>query len=166
MLPMPLLARLQLDKVRKIGVMLMFALGLFVCITSIVRIHALQQSVKTDDPTWGSSDALLWSAIEADCGIICACLPYLKHPLKQLFPRIFSTLGSRAHRSRPTYKLSAFSSSRGYHRHSTATDDWKTLATPGRMGSQDPIAPNQIIMKTDISLKTERMDSADVGRAV
>ncbi|QKX61311.1 uncharacterized protein TRUGW13939_08459 [Talaromyces rugulosus] len=167
LLPMPLLARLQLDKVRKIGVMLMFALGLFVCITSIIRINALVQSVNTDDPTWGSWDALLWSAIEADCGIICACLPYLKHPLKQLVPRLFSTLTSRAQHSRPTYKLSAFSSSRGYHRHSAATDDWKNLPGPRGMGSQDPIAPNQIMMKTDISLKTEPMDSTEVpGRAV
>lgn len=86
LLPMPVLARLQLDTVRKVGVMLMFALGLFVCITSIVRITALVQSVATTDPTWGSWDALLWSAIEASTGIICACLPFLKHPSNSCSP--------------------------------------------------------------------------------
>ena len=31
----------------------------------------------------------VWTLIEANTGIICACLPMLKHPLTILFPRIF-----------------------------------------------------------------------------
>jgi hypothetical protein len=163
LLPMPLLARLQLDTVRKVGVMLMFALGLFVCVTSIVRITALVQSVNTTDPTWGSWDALLWSAIEASTGIICACLPFLKHPLKQMFPRLFSSFDSKVSRSRPTYKLSALSQ-RGHRTHPNG--EWQNLESSkvatgtgsiGTGGSEEAIVPGHIMMKTDISLKTERV---------
>ncbi|RAO72916.1 uncharacterized protein BHQ10_008928 [Talaromyces amestolkiae] len=163
LLPMPLLARLQLDTVRKVGVMLMFALGLFVCVTSIVRITALVQSVSTTDTTWGSWDALLWSGIEASTGIICACLPFLKHPLKQMFPRLFSSFDSRVSRSRPTYKLSALSQ-RAHRTHPNG--EWQNLDTSkvatgtgsiGTGGSEEAIVPGHIMMKTDISLKTERV---------
>jgi hypothetical protein len=151
LMPMPLLARLKLDKTRKIGVMLMFALGLFVCVTSVIRMTALVSSVATTDPTWGSFDALTWSAIEASCGIICACLPFLKHPIKQIFPRMFTSLGSRKSRSRPTYKLSALSTKMSRNR---STSQWESLDNY-EGGSQDPIAPpNQIIMKTDVSVNT------------
>ncbi|KAL1966722.1 hypothetical protein VTN77DRAFT_3919 [Rasamsonia byssochlamydoides] len=156
LMPMPLLAQLQLDLVRKIGVMLMFALGLFVCITSVIRMRALVESTTTTDPTWGSFDALLWSAIEASCGIICACLPFLKHPIKYIFPKLFSSLGGSRHsRSRPTYKLSALSSRGGGTRR--ATGQWTNLENAS-IRSHEPIAPNQIMMKTDISLKTDYVD--------
>lgn len=159
LMPMPLLARLQLDLVRKIGVMLMFALGLFVCITSIIRMHALVESTTTHDPTWGSFDALLWSSIEASCGIICACLPYLKHPIKYAFPRLFSSFSaSRRSRSKPTYKLSAFSSHGGATRSRGTAGQWTNLESDS-VRSHEPIAPNQIVMKTDISLQTDYVDS-------
>jgi hypothetical protein len=159
LMPMPLLARLQLDLVRKIGVMLMFALGLFVCITSIIRMRALVESTTTTDPTWGSFDALLWSSIEASCGIICACLPFLKHPIKYVFPKLFPSLSSRRSRSRPTYKISGFSSRGGAGgTRNRATGQWESLEN-GSVGSGDPIAPNQIVMKTDISLQMDYINS-------
>lgn len=157
LLPMPLLARLKLDLTRKIGLMLMFALGLFTCITSILRMRALVVSVATTDPTWGSFDALTWSVIEADCGIICACLPFLKHPIKHLFPRLFSSVNSRTTPKTPAYRLSGFgrSGTRSHH-HSqwTNLDQQKSLT-----GSEEAIAPGQIVMKTDISLQTDYVDS-------
>jgi hypothetical protein len=153
LLPMPLLARLQLDLARKIGVMIMFALGLFTCITSILRMHALVESVATVDPTWGSFDALLWSVIEADCGIICACLPFLKPLVKRLFPRLFSSLNSRSARKTSGYKLSGFGRS-GPRSHDAS--QWTNLDQQKSVtGSEEAVAPGQILMKTDISLQTD-----------
>lgn len=161
LMPMPLLARLQLDTIRKIGVIIVFSLGLFVCVTSIIRMQAMEQSTTTHDPTWGSFDALTWSAIEASTGIICACLPFLKHPIKQAFPRLFSSFTtSRKTRSRPTYGLSKLESRNGTQVgaawNDTANNAWTNVDNDnGSTGSQEPIAHNQIIMKTDISLKTD-----------
>ncbi|PYH91991.1 hypothetical protein BO71DRAFT_330972 [Aspergillus ellipticus CBS 707.79] len=173
LLPLPVLAQLQLDKGRKIGVMLVFCMGLFVCVTSVIRMWAMVESTKTDDPTWGSFDALLWSAIEASTGIICACLPFLKHPIQRLLPGWFSSLGSggRSGRSKKSnYRMSRLGSQSG-NRTIGGTGAGTANGTRGSawrdgdlddldddaesMGSQGPIAKNQIMMKTDIAMHSE-----------
>lgn len=95
LMPLPVIRRLQMDTLKKAGIMLLFVLGLFVCVTSIIRMEALVDSTTTHDATWGSFMALLWSSIEASTGIVCACIPYLKQPIKKLFP----ILRSRFHSS-------------------------------------------------------------------
>ena len=86
---MPVIWQLQMRLAQRLGIMLVFALGLFVCVTSIIRIHALTESVATTDPTWGSLPAFVWSSVEASTGLICACLPSLKQPIQACFPRLF-----------------------------------------------------------------------------
>lgn len=43
----------------------------------------------------------VWTLIEANTGIICACLPMLKHPLTIFFPRMFRG-SSREQSDRPS----------------------------------------------------------------
>ncbi|KAL2004738.1 hypothetical protein VTN00DRAFT_3266 [Thermoascus crustaceus] len=69
LMPLPVIRRLQMDTLKKAGIMLLFVLGLFVCVTSIIRMEALVDSTTTRDATWGSFMALLWSSIEASTGI-------------------------------------------------------------------------------------------------
>lgn len=40
----------------------------------------------------------IWTLIEANMGIICACLPILKGPLVRLFPRVFQGTTSKSNR--------------------------------------------------------------------
>ena len=47
----------------------------------------------------GSLDATLWTTIEANTAIICACLPAWVYWIKQLVKTIKSTLFPGAHRS-------------------------------------------------------------------
>ena len=49
----------------------------------------LDLSSKSTDQTYGSLNSTIWTTIEADTGIICACLPMLKKPLSCLFPTAF-----------------------------------------------------------------------------
>ncbi|KAE8374704.1 plasma membrane Pth11-like protein [Aspergillus bertholletiae] len=160
LMPLPVLAQLHLDRIRKVGVMLVFSMGLFVCITSIIRMWAMVESTKTNDPTWGSFDALLWSAIEASTGIICACLPFLKHPIQRLIPSWFVSLsnGSRKSRSRtrPSYRMSRLGSQSGIRTGEQRDEDYYGEADAESMGSQGPITKGQIVMKTDIVLSSER----------
>ncbi|OJZ86925.1 plasma membrane protein Pth11-like protein [Aspergillus piperis CBS 112811] len=159
LLPLPVLAQLQLDRIRKIGVMLVFCMGLFVCVTSIIRMWAMEKSTTTTDPTWGSFDALLWSAIEASTGIICACLPFLKHPIQKVLPGLFGSLsnGSRKSRSRtrPSYRMSRLGSRSGNGTRNVDADICGDEDDSESVGSQGPIAKNQIIVKTGISMHSE-----------
>ena len=49
----------------------------------------LDISSKSNDQTYGTLTSTIWTTIEANTGIICACLPMLKKPLSCLFPKAF-----------------------------------------------------------------------------
>ncbi|KAI9677627.1 MAG: hypothetical protein M1817_006582 [Caeruleum heppii] len=97
-LPMPVVWALRMPKRNKQGLMLVFALGGFVLVTSVLRMTTLDTSSKSPDPTWAITSSL-WTVIEANVGIICACLPVLSRPLARVFPKVFSASTSNTHSS-------------------------------------------------------------------
>ncbi|KAI0485234.1 hypothetical protein GGR56DRAFT_65240 [Xylariaceae sp. FL0804] len=66
--------KLQLSRQRKTLVSLIFMLGAFVCIASIVRIVYLLK-IDVSDVTYTFSVPGIWTLVEMDTSIICACLP-------------------------------------------------------------------------------------------
>ncbi|KAF2219703.1 hypothetical protein BDZ85DRAFT_183704, partial [Elsinoe ampelina] len=90
-LPMPALKKLQLPKKQKVGLMLVFALGGFVCLTSILRLHSLYNVTKSTDLTWDNGPIAYWSSVEVNVGIICACLPTLKAFAMKYFPNMLNS---------------------------------------------------------------------------
>ncbi|EXJ87021.1 hypothetical protein A1O3_03978 [Capronia epimyces CBS 606.96] len=86
-LPTPVLRALRLPR-KQLGILAcIFLLGAFVCIASIVRLFAVYSATvnNQNDPA-----IAIWSAVEVNIGIICACLPSLRHPVTQLWPRILA----------------------------------------------------------------------------
>lgn len=69
-----------------------------VCASSIARLVAVYTATvnNVNEPK-----VLLWSTIEINVGIICACLPSLRHPVTQLSPRIFAHRRKTSHGSIP-----------------------------------------------------------------
>lgn len=59
-------------------------LGLFVTICSVVRLKFLVGWANSTNPTFDYADLALWSLIELNAGVICACLP----GMASLFRRI------------------------------------------------------------------------------
>lgn len=55
-----------------------------VTVASIMRAATLSESSITGDPTQGRTPAAVWSIVEANAGIICACLPMLRQPFLRL----------------------------------------------------------------------------------
>ncbi|KAF7117306.1 hypothetical protein CNMCM5793_006055 [Aspergillus hiratsukae] len=94
-LAMPIypVSQLHLARGKKIALAVIFGMGTFVCITSIIRTTTLASSAsgKTRDPTSGPIPATIWSVIEANVGIICACLPVYHQPLQWCLPRLFGS---------------------------------------------------------------------------
>ncbi|KAL1859228.1 hypothetical protein Plec18170_002344 [Paecilomyces lecythidis] len=82
--------KLQLNKREKIGLLAVFAMGAFACATSIIRTVAVSQtSARELDLSWDFIPRSTWTLVEANIGIICACLPTLRYPLSRLFPFLF-----------------------------------------------------------------------------
>jgi len=82
-LPIPTLVTLQLPRKQKYGLICVFLLGGFGCVTSVLRLIKLYELYKSVDVSYDVVGPLLWSSIEVNTGIICACLPTLK-PLVNL----------------------------------------------------------------------------------
>ncbi|KAJ5689365.1 hypothetical protein N7462_003757 [Penicillium macrosclerotiorum] len=94
-IPIPALIAIDIPKKQKIVLMIMFALGGFVCITSIIRLVSLKKIADSTDPTYDNVGAASWSAIECNTGIICACLPTLKPLVSKILPGLVSTFSNR-----------------------------------------------------------------------
>ncbi|KER00187.1 hypothetical protein AUEXF2481DRAFT_34380 [Aureobasidium subglaciale EXF-2481] len=90
-LPIPVLNKLQLPRKQKYALMAVFLLGLFVCLTSILRLKSLYEISISTDITWDNTPAAYWSSLEANFGIIAACLPTLRKTITRFFPRFFSS---------------------------------------------------------------------------
>lgn len=75
LLPIPRLVKLNVSRSKKVAVMMVFMFGLFVTICSAIRIQYLFIWGTSTNPTWQYNELALWSAIECDLGVVCACLP-------------------------------------------------------------------------------------------
>lgn len=101
-LPIPVLTGMRLPKRQKYILVFTFSLGIFVTIVDVVRIYYLQQAISTvstapsSDPSaifgdspefaWNASLSLMWSAVEVNVGMICACIPTLKPLIVKILP--------------------------------------------------------------------------------
>lgn len=105
-LPMPILTRMRLPRKQKIILVLVFGCGFFVTVVDVIRTAYLQSastsrflsfvpydtpynnSVEYSDFTWYASLAFMWSAVEVNVGMMCACVPSLKPLVSRIFPKI------------------------------------------------------------------------------
>jgi hypothetical protein len=81
--------QLRLPVRQRLGLTMVFGLGIFVFATSILRMTTLDHSSKAPDVTAGTLISTMWTTIEASTAIICACLPMLRTPVQRLLPRLF-----------------------------------------------------------------------------
>ncbi|KIW42998.1 uncharacterized protein PV06_06487 [Exophiala oligosperma] len=94
-LPLPMLKSLHIPRKQKYSLLAVFAVGGFVCIVAILRLHAVYVISSSPDPTYGNVAAAYWSSIELNTGIICASLPTIRPIIAKIFP---TWLGSAPHR--------------------------------------------------------------------
>jgi hypothetical protein len=102
MLAVPLwqISSLQMSLKKKIGVGLMFFVGTFVTVISIVRLYALVIFSRSSNLTYDYFDVSIWSSVEVTVGIICTCMPTIRQALAKIFPRVMG--GSSANTRRKT----------------------------------------------------------------
>lgn len=67
--------------------MVVFALGGFTCIISILRLQSLLVFLHDPDLSWHNPLVAIWSSMEVNVGILCSCLPTLKTLVTRWFPR-------------------------------------------------------------------------------
>ncbi|KAF2266696.1 MFS general substrate transporter [Lojkania enalia] len=104
-LPMPILTAMRLPMKQKAILVVTFGFGIFVAVVDVVRIAYLQNAARDNlrnmqehkdssgsesrnasDFSWYASYSFMWSAIEINVGIMCACVPALKPLVSRFLP--------------------------------------------------------------------------------
>ncbi|KAF7540944.1 hypothetical protein G7Z17_g12065 [Cylindrodendrum hubeiense] len=116
-LPIPVLTGMRLPSRQKTILVLTFTVGIFVTIVDVVRIYYLQQAIAETpsgissdsqsrfggqtDFAWNASLSLMWSAVEVNVGMTCACVPTLKPLVLKLLPSmLYDPDGTRSSTSK------------------------------------------------------------------
>ncbi|KAF2168178.1 hypothetical protein M409DRAFT_21622 [Zasmidium cellare ATCC 36951] len=86
-LPIPMIIKLHVPIIQKVGLILMFGIGSLTLVTSLVRLSLLPPMVTATDTTWAISTPAIWICIEANLVIICGCLPILRLFFRHVAPR-------------------------------------------------------------------------------
>ncbi|KNG84972.1 integral membrane protein [Aspergillus nomiae NRRL 13137] len=80
--------KLNLSARKKIGVGVMFAMGLILTIVGILRVVVFWYNRWNKNPTVELQPINVWSVIECQIAVVCACLPAARAVLVRLFPRL------------------------------------------------------------------------------
>jgi hypothetical protein len=154
LLPIPVIIGLQMPWKKRILTLFMFSLGVFIVITSVLRLRSLLAFAKSHNPTWDYTDAVIWTSAEVHVSVIVLCLPAIRVLLIRLFPGVFQTQASKSHYNTPqdtvggSYKnITKGSASRGFE------DEQGTelvSSTQSRASSQEKLDPRKPTFPTTV----------------
>ncbi|KAI9897909.1 hypothetical protein N3K66_007765 [Trichothecium roseum] len=78
-LPVMQISKLQLPGIQKLGIMVMFTFGIFVCAAAITLcVSATQFDATSIDLTWNIFPIVLWATVEVNLVTVSACLPTVR----------------------------------------------------------------------------------------
>ncbi|KAK4502961.1 hypothetical protein PRZ48_006388 [Zasmidium cellare] len=75
LLPVPSLLKLNISWMKKLGVGIVFMVGILVTICSIVRLSYLSKYGDSTNITWNYAYIGIWSLLEVHLSIVCVCVP-------------------------------------------------------------------------------------------
>ncbi|CAK1360710.1 hypothetical protein CB0940_03827 [Cercospora beticola] len=106
-LPIPMLWRMDLNIRKKLLVMLMFGVGFFVTIVSILRLRLLVRFGDSENLTHDYKQAGFWTIVELHTAIVCACMPGIRNLLRRAWPKLMGqTVASTGASTAPSTGLS------------------------------------------------------------
>ncbi|KAI9923972.1 hypothetical protein ASPWEDRAFT_47830 [Aspergillus wentii DTO 134E9] len=102
-LPMPILTQMRLPRKQKIILVITFSFGFFVAVVDVIRIVYIQNAAisrqlaiqtihlsdaRGDDISWYASLSFMWSVVEVNVSVMCACVPSLKPLVARIIPKM------------------------------------------------------------------------------
>lgn len=163
-IPLWQIRTLELHWKKKVGAVIMFLTGALyviksttncislpaneeqnsVTVVSALRLQSLISFANSINPTWDQWPIALWSTIEINVGLMCACLPTLRLILVRIWPRIFgSSMRSGSDRS-------------GFSHGTNGSTSFSARKAKIRLGSVDtqpsPISPRLMEANTAFEL--------------
>ncbi|KAJ5060160.1 hypothetical protein PSV08DRAFT_29112 [Bipolaris maydis] len=90
LIPVPALNQQSMTLRRKLEVLTMFTVGIFILVVSCLRIRSIINYAESLNPTWDNTPANYWSVLEANTSVFCVCMPTLRHLIAHRLP-LFNT---------------------------------------------------------------------------
>ncbi|PYH89591.1 integral membrane protein Pth11-like protein [Aspergillus ellipticus CBS 707.79] len=87
-LPIRVILKLHMPLKQKLALGGILCLGLFACVSSIIRITYIPSMLTSADYTYAISGAMYWSAIEINVGILASSIPSFKAIALRFLPRL------------------------------------------------------------------------------
>ncbi|GIJ82417.1 hypothetical protein Asppvi_000925 [Aspergillus pseudoviridinutans] len=101
-IPIPILTQMRLPRKQKIILIITFSFGFFVAVVDVIRIAYIQDAATarqiavkdfryqsaSDDFSWYASLSFMWSVVEVNVSVMCACVPGLKPLVARLIPKL------------------------------------------------------------------------------
>ncbi|KAE8351420.1 major facilitator superfamily domain-containing protein [Aspergillus coremiiformis] len=102
-LPNPILTQMHLPRKQKIILVITFSFGFFVAVVDVIRIAYIQNAATSrqvllkaihlqdpggDDLNWYASLSFMWSVVEVNVSVMCACVPSLKPLVARIIPKM------------------------------------------------------------------------------
>ncbi|KHN94011.1 L-fucose permease [Metarhizium album ARSEF 1941] len=179
-LPIPVLTGMRLPSRQKTILVITFTLGIFVTIVDVVRIYYLQKAISdvptglTSDPgsrfgghqdfAWNASLSFMWSAVEVNVAMACACIPTLKPLILKLLPAMLhdpdGTRVSRTTKSNSDHEIPPSRRLGSVTRESMATPESGTGSNPSGTKSDSsneaPMTAMEFLTTPDMRNLSER----------
>lgn len=114
-------------------------------------VGLIEHDWASPNQSWVKLDLAIWSTIEVNCAIICACLPAFRSLLVRLFP--FLPLGMATHRDRTHDKAEDFVTGNRDLGFGTISRSVAEKTNSKHM----PIIPGAIAMSRTYKVETETM---------
>ncbi|PIA99029.1 hypothetical protein CB0940_03448 [Cercospora beticola] len=90
-LPIYQLWKMNLNVAKKLQVMFMFGVGFLVTIISIMRLHSIVDYGEDKNFTYSRVIPGVWSKLELQLSVICACMPAIRQVIRRFSPRLIGT---------------------------------------------------------------------------
>ncbi|KAK0620764.1 hypothetical protein B0T14DRAFT_430816 [Immersiella caudata] len=98
LLPMPLVWKLEVPRTQKVALVAVFAVGIFVVVTSCLRVTTLDLFATSPDHTYNIAN-VMWTIIEPNVAVVCSCLPILRPLVVRFIPGLRSKSIGKYHGS-------------------------------------------------------------------
>ncbi|TGO65120.1 hypothetical protein BCON_0004g01020 [Botryotinia convoluta] len=85
-LVVPMIVDLQMPRIQKVGLIVIFMVGSLTCVTSMIRLKIMLPLLMAPDQTWAVSVPCIWIIVEANLVTICGSFPIIRQFAKHVAP--------------------------------------------------------------------------------
>ncbi|KAH8196609.1 hypothetical protein TruAng_009235 [Truncatella angustata] len=157
-LPLPIIAQLNMSLKKRLMTFFMFSLGIFVVLASCFRLRYLTQFAKSLNPTWDYTNPVIWTSLEVKVTVIVLCLPTIHMVFAKLVPSVFGT----SQKSTPSKTVTPHSGSRSARRnHYEDISDGAASLQPARQPWESDIELHGEVQSISSNTSTTHRDDED-----